>query len=396
MSRPSIKLLTCSWVRCRWIRAAHIPTSVKPGEKIVAKKEMLRFMKECLMSVGVVESHARQLAEVAVEADIRGHYSHGLNRLGMYINDVEGKACNVDGNPKILKERSACAWVDGNNLLGPVVGNFCMDLATKKAKEAGVGWVVAKGSNHYGIAGWYAMKAMQRGVIGITMTNTYPVTYPTRAAQPAIGTNPMAIGANGTSDDSYLLDMATTTVALGKFEIAKRRCEKVPATWGVAKGGKPTTDPDKVLSGGGLLPLGGNEITGGYKGYDVCCAVELLCGILGGALWGPNIRNMYESRAADLGQCFIAIDPEAFAPGFHDRLQEFINALRGLKKENERLKVEVAGDPEKKHEKLVAHIGGIPYHPNQIENAAKIAERLKVKKVHVLKEIFANYDDCSM
>ncbi|VDM77364.1 unnamed protein product, partial [Strongylus vulgaris] len=173
---------------------------------------MIRFASDCVMSVGAVESHARQLAEVVVEADVRGHYSHGLNRLDhiicnvlfaeMYVMDLEKKTCKPDGVPKILKERAACAWVDGENLLGPVVGNFCMDLAIQKAKQAGVGWVVAKGSNHYGIAGWYVMRAMREGVIGMSMTNTSPISYPTRSSQPALGTNPIAVGANGTSGDS--------------------------------------------------------------------------------------------------------------------------------------------------------------------------------------------------
>ncbi|KIH47485.1 hypothetical protein ANCDUO_22455 [Ancylostoma duodenale] len=121
---------------------------------------MYRFMVDCMKAVGVVESHAGQLADVLIEADVRGHYSHGLNRLvilkehlptmitpvaDMYIKDCQKKVCKTDGVPKILKERAGTAWVDGLSLLGPVVGNFCMNLAVKKAKETGVGWVCAKG-----------------------------------------------------------------------------------------------------------------------------------------------------------------------------------------------------------------------------------------------------------
>ncbi|EYB83089.1 hypothetical protein Y032_0343g3064 [Ancylostoma ceylanicum] len=222
---------------------------------------MYRFMVDCMKSVGVVESHAGQLADVLIEADVRGHYSHGLNRLDMYIKDCQKKVCKTDGVPKILKERAGTAWVDGLSLLGPVVGNFCMDLAVKKAKETGVGWVCAKGSNHYGIAGWYVMRAMKEGVMAMSFTNTSPIQYPTRASVPALGTNPMAIGVNGTGDDHFLLDMATTTVAIGKVEIAKRRGESVPETWGVEKGGKLSTNPETILGGGGLFPLGGSEVT---------------------------------------------------------------------------------------------------------------------------------------
>ncbi|KAK6020565.1 malate/L-lactate dehydrogenase, partial [Ostertagia ostertagi] len=185
---------------------------------------MRRFIVDIMQKQGVVASHAEQLADVLVEADVRGHYSHGLNRLDMYVGDCRKKG-----------EKAGSAWVDGNSLLGPVVGNFCMDLAVKKAKEAGVGWVVCKGSNHFGIAGWYVLRAMKQGCMAMSFTNTSPVMYPTRAAKPALGTNPVV-------------------------EIAKRKGLQVPNTWGVAQGGTVSHNPDEILYGGGLLPLGGNEI----------------------------------------------------------------------------------------------------------------------------------------
>uniref|UniRef100_A0A0K0CXI4 Malate dehydrogenase n=1 Tax=Angiostrongylus cantonensis TaxID=6313 RepID=A0A0K0CXI4_ANGCA len=116
-----------------------------------------------------------------------------------------------------------------------------------------------------------------------------------------------------------------------KIEIAKRRSEKVPETWGVDKSGRVSTNPEAILDGGGLLPLGGSEVTGGYKGYGLGALVEIFCGILAGSHWGPHIRKwMSASTEADLGQCFIAIDPQAFAPGFHERMQDFINTMRNL------------------------------------------------------------------
>ncbi|VDK74938.1 unnamed protein product [Anisakis simplex] len=115
-----------------------------------------------------------------------------------------------------MKKKGATAWVDGANLLGPVVGNFCMKLAIDMAKEVGIGWVVTRNSNHFGIAGWYAMQAMKAGMIGMAFTNTSPCVFPTRSCEKALGSNPICMGAPAADGDSFLLDMASTTVAYGK------------------------------------------------------------------------------------------------------------------------------------------------------------------------------------
>ncbi|MFH4982356.1 hypothetical protein AB6A40_009065 [Gnathostoma spinigerum] len=196
-----------------------LKTVANKGDKIVTVDEIRRFMCACMKKVGTCEEHAQMLADVLIEADNRGHYSHGLNRLDMYVKDIKKNVCKGEGNPTVVKERVATAWVDGNNLLGPVIGNFCIDLAMEKAKEAGVGWVVCRGSNHYGIAGWYSMRAMERGFMGFTCTNTSPIMFPTRSSKPALGTNPLSLAVKGTGGDSFVLDMATTAVAVGKARL---------------------------------------------------------------------------------------------------------------------------------------------------------------------------------
>lgn len=342
---------------------------------------MKRYILDCMATVKTDPDHAAQLADVLLEADYRGHYSHGLNRLAMYINDIRSGMCAASGKPKILKDKAATAWVDGNNLLGPVVGNFCMSTAIKKAKEAGVGWVVAKGSNHYGIAGWYSMTAQKQGLLGLSFTNTSPLVYPTRAGKVCLGTNPLTLAAPAKGNDSFVLDMATTTVAVGKIELADRKGEQIHRGWGADGQGKETTNPKEVLSHGGLLPLGGTEISGGYKGYGLGALVEIVCGILADGAWGPGVRKwLTADRPANLGQCFAAIDPEAFAPDFRGRLQSLLDTLRKLPlAEHETNKVMVAGDPEREHMKLCDNAGGIPYHANQIAFAEKLAKDLGVK-----------------
>lgn len=113
--------------------------------------EIKRFMVDCFVASNTPKNHAEMMADLLVAADYRGHFSHGMNRLEMYLNDLHSGTTNGAAEPEVLKESPATAWVNGKNGLGAVIGNFCMDLAIKKAKTIGVGWVCANHSNHYGM-----------------------------------------------------------------------------------------------------------------------------------------------------------------------------------------------------------------------------------------------------
>ncbi|KAH9515408.1 hypothetical protein Btru_014379 [Bulinus truncatus] len=351
-------------------------TTMASESPVVTRDEMHSFIVRCMEKVGTKTNHANALADLLVAADYRGHYSHGLNRLDMYVKDIQSKMCVSDNEPEIVKETAATALVNGNNLLGPVVGKFSIDVAIKKAKEAGIGWVSAKGSNHFGIAGWYAMRAMEQGLIGMAFTNTSPLMVPTRGRKPILGTNPISCAAPANNGDSFVLDMATTAVALGKLEINERKGLEIPLGWGCDVNGKATKNPSEAT---GLMPLGGTEECSGYKGYGLSMMVEVFCGVLAGAHFGSNIRKWKTTdKIADLGQCFVAIDPSAFAPGFTDRISELNGILRGQEPAEGEEEVLVPGDPERKHMDKCDKLGGIPYHPNQITYANNIAAELGI------------------
>jgi LDH2 family malate/lactate/ureidoglycolate dehydrogenase len=356
-------------------------SSAVPGV-LVPNAEVKSFIERSMRAVGTKPDHATSLADNLVMADYRGHFSHGLNRLEMYVKDIESGITVSNLEPKILRETAAIAHVDGQNVLGPVVGNFCMKAALKKSKDVGIGFVVAKGSNHYGIAGFYSLQASKVGHLGLSFTNTSPLVIPTRGRKVTLGTNPLTLAAPGKGNDSFVLDMATSAVALGKIELSDVKKEPIPPGWGANSKGKVTNNPREVITSGGLLPLGGSELTSGYKGYGLAMLVEIFCGILAGAEYGPNIRKWKETnRIANLGQCFIAINPDAFEPGFTDRMQKLMDICRTSELAEGETEILVAGDPERKHMAKCDKAGGIWYHPNVIAILDKLADRLKIAKI---------------
>ncbi|KAH1014747.1 hypothetical protein HUJ05_012579 [Dendroctonus ponderosae] len=344
--------------------------------------EAKRFMKDCFLAVGASADNAETVATNLLEADYRGHYSHGMNRLDMYIRDIQHGTTDATVSPVTLNETVATAHLDGRNGLGAVVGKRAMEIAISKAKDVGIGLVVAKGSNHYGIAGMYALQAIEQGLIGLSVTNTSPLMTPTRAKQATLGTNPLSLGAPGRKGDNFVLDMATTAVALGKIEIAKRKGEPIPEGWALNDAGIPESNPSIAYKYAKLMPLGGTEVNSGYKGYGLGMLVEIFCGILSGSSYGPHVRRWGTSHAvANLGQAFMAINPAVFAPGFEDRLQDLMTYLREMEPVDSGKPVLVHGDKEKAHMEKVHAEGGLRYVPNQHKTNAILAEELKIAQM---------------
>jgi len=353
-----------------------------PDFKRIDGQALRQFCVRALMACGCSQKQADVTADLLVSADERGVHSHGVNRLEIYTQDLQLGAADGSAEPEIVSETAAAACVNGKNAMGAYVGTFCMDLAIQKAREQGIGFVVARGSNHYGMAGFWAMKAQKEGMIGMSMTNSSPCMVPTGASRAAIGTNPIACAAPA-HEDGMVLDMATTTVPLGKIEFYHRQGKPIASGWGVDNTGTVTTDSEKILFGGGLCPLGGEAATGGYKGYGLAMMVDTLCGVLSGAAFGPTIKGWRAGRtSANVGQMFMAINPDKFCPGFEDRMHEFNSLMRGLPLAQGATEVLVPGDPEKRKTDE-AREKGVPLHTNVVEALNKIADSLQVERLQL-------------
>ena len=240
------------------------------------------FSTEVFIHFGVPEADARQAADVLAKSDLRGIDSHGVARLHTYFEMLELGRINPRPNIKIVREKASVGTVDGDNGLGLVVGPKANEMAMAKAEKYGSAWVSVCNTNHFGIAGYYPLKALEKDLIGWAMTNSTKLVAPLWGAERMLGTNPVAIAFPGYKEPPIVIDMATSAVAYGKIEIALRKKDQVPKGWVIDKEGHATTNPQDMIAGGAQLPLGSEREMGGHKGYALASMVDILCCVLSG------------------------------------------------------------------------------------------------------------------
>lgn len=306
--------------------------------------------------MGCPLTEAQQAADVLVSADLRGVDSHGVARLSGYVRLYEKERLNANPSVKVVHETPSTATVDGDLGLGLVVGPAAMKLAIKKAKEVGSGWVAVKNSNHYGIAGYHAMMALEEDCIGISLTNASPLVSPTFSKERLLGTNPIAVAFPTKSQPPFVLDMATTTAANGKLEVLQRKGEPAPAGWLQDGDGKITTDARGLINGGSMRPLGGSREQGSHKGYALGAVVDILSAVLSGANYGPWVPPFVSfidpapnPVGEGLGHFFGAMRIDAFrsADEFKHHMDHWIERFRNSTPVDGNQPVLIPGDPER-------------------------------------------------
>ena len=171
----------------------------------ISRKELEALVAACLKAAGAPAAHAALCARVLCFADCRGIPSHGVNRADFYCAELERGLIDGGATPIVAEDSGCCAVVDGRNGMGAVVSQCAMELAIRKAREHGVGWVVCRGSNHYGAAGYWANEALEQGLVGFSFTNTAPFMVPTGSASRAVGTNPICAFFPAAGGESFQL-----------------------------------------------------------------------------------------------------------------------------------------------------------------------------------------------
>ncbi|HSI75178.1 MAG TPA: Ldh family oxidoreductase [Lunatimonas sp.] len=345
------------------------------------------FVEEMFAYFGIPSEDCKLAADVLAYSDEHGIDSHGVARLITYYDLLKVERINIHPKLKIIREKGSVATIDGDNGLGLIIGPKCNEMAMDKAEIHGSGWVSVCNTNHYGAAGYYPVKALERDLIGLSLTNTTKGVVPFGGREKMLGTNPIAIAFPSGQEPPMVIDMATSTVAYGKVEIADRQHKSVPLGWCLDKEGHPTVDPLAMINGGALLPLGSDIAGSGHKGYCMAAMVDVLSAVLSGANWGPfavpfAIRSDEQSITQvgkGIGHFFGAWDVTGFQDlgDFKKSMDAWIRVMRETPPLVGTPRVLIPGDPEREAYG-VRMKNGIPLDDMVWESIVKIARETKI------------------
>ena len=326
-----------------------------PNEKqtIRVNPTVLReFITGVLITLDVSPSQAVIVAEVMVAANLRGVDSHGVALLSWYANVLRRGLVQKNGSAVIETEGPGFAVVDARNSLGAPTAIMAMDKCLELAHINGLACVTVRNSNHFGMAGYYAMRALPKDMIGMAMTNASRLVAPTFGVEPMLGTNPIAVAVPADKQYPFVLDMATSARPFGKAVVAKDRGELLPEGIAIDAQGQPVHDPGELIEAVrkysmALLPLGSFAELASYKGYGLAMLVDILSGVLSGSSFSKHV-NESPNEPANVGHWFMAINVEAFLPvnELKSRMDTLIKELKESRKAPGQQRIYIPGEIE--------------------------------------------------
>jgi LDH2 family malate/lactate/ureidoglycolate dehydrogenase/quinol monooxygenase YgiN len=314
-------------------------------ERKVAAVDLLALATDVFVRAGTSHDEASIVANALVEADLRGMQSHGVLRIPIYVEKIRAGGFRAGQRGTIVRETPGTALLDGEDGLGQVISLHAMDIAIDKARKTGIGAVGVLNSNHFGEAAHYVIHAAEQGMIGLIATNGSPNMPAFGGTTKMTGPLPFTAAVPVGSGPPFVIDAALGVTNRGKLIYMAERGERIPIGWGVDRDARPTDDPARVLDGGWILPIGG------HKGFGITLFLEILSGVLTGALVGSEIRDLYSAprnQSQGLGHFCIAIDPVAFMPlaAFKARMDAMIQMIRASKLAPGSERMIIPGEPE--------------------------------------------------
>jgi len=352
-------------------------------DTIFSYQSLYDFTYTVFKQIGCNDASATTATKVLLAADVRGIDSHGVARLTGYVRLWEAGRINSNPNINIKHETPSTAVVDGDAGLGLVVAPYAMQVAIDKAEKVGTGWVSVCNSNHFGIAGYHAMMALEKDMIGMAMTNASALVAPTFSIERMLGTNPIAVAIPTGKEPPFVADFATTTAANGKLEILQRKNADAPPGWVQDKDGNASVDANALKTGGALLPLGSDREHGSHKGYALGSIVDIFSAVLSGASYGPwappfpaYVPMPENMPGKGLGHFFGAMRIDAFRPAveFKQQMDNWIGRFRNAKPASGYDKVLIPGDPEREMEAIRMQ-EGIPVVESVVKELNEVAAK---------------------
>ena len=332
---------------------------------------------------GFSTQDSQDITDVLLTADLYGIESHGVQRLIRYYQAIQEGSIIADAPWETVFETPLSKVIDAPRSMGQIMAKLGMNTAIEKAKQHGVGLVTVRGTNHFGIAGYYTQMAAQADMLGICMTNTEAIAVPTFGRKALLGTNPLAVSMPADPID-FLFDVSTTVVTRGKIEVYNKNEKPLHDGWAADQTGESCTDAQQVLNhiigklGGGIFPVGGAaEETGSHKGYGLGLIVELFTSILGGGTTSPHVKR---SGNSDTTFFFTAIDYGLFGDKtiIKKRMSELLEELRQSPKAEGRTRIYTHG--EKEQESLLQKKqSGIPINDKTLSEMRMIGETLAIE-----------------
>lgn len=344
------------------------------------------FTRQVFEGMGVSPPDSEKIANVLLSAELRGISSHGMIRVKDYYQLWKSGRINSTPKVKVVHETNSTAVVDGDNGIGMIPAHFSMELAIKKARDHGTGWVSCRNSNHYGIAGYYSMMALEHDMIGICMTNANPLVAPTFSISRLLGTNPIAVAIPAGKHPPFVADFATTPIARGKLAVAEKQGKNVPEGYIQDAKGNPSTDPGILKKGGSMLTLGGSYKHGSHKGYCLSAIVDIFSAILSGANFGPFVPPSVaylpvkeEKTGEGTGHFFGAMRIDAFQSQttFKKQMDLWIETFRKAQSAPGQPEVLIPGDIERENEQIIME-KGIEVIPVVKDELKEIARELNI------------------
>ncbi len=339
-------------------------------------QDLRKLAREILIASKVAPAKAELVADSLVAANLRGVDSHGIHLLPHYIKQLRTGNVDPAADGHVISESGSCLLFDGENGIGHHISAVCCGHAVRLAASHGIGLVIARNSSHFGAAAFWAQRISAAGMIGVVMCNASPAVPPWQGREGRIGTNPICVSVPSAGSGGWLLDMATTTVAMNRIVKAAANHEPtLPAGWAMDPQGVPTTDTPTALKGL-LMPLGG------YKGSGLGMMAEILCAVLGGGAMSTGVGGLHIlDRPMNTSQMFLAIDVARFLPPaeFQTRMEQLIKTVKSARTAEGYDEILVAGDPEWRMEEERLR-DGIPIDDATWSRLTTLSQELDLKK----------------